>query len=236
MLQTGKVDKAEVEQNSVVIQKKNYKSVDRLKQWLTENGFLVKRFPNSELMKFLEKCPLSPNGRHLTVHSTTYKDGEITLVLKDGPLIICFKLVKIEEGFMIKTTNELAWLFSTRGNFIKRIEHKKVKVWLAQFNIDYNDNNKSDLQKFLEKCPICGYEKLLRFRRSYSETILDLQCKCSQNFRLKYFGSIESPKEDDYFSFTYSGEILKNFDKSGTEIQKKEEKKLKEKKTKKKDK
>ena len=200
---------------------KRFKNPDRLYLWLINNNFFVNKFANSDLSNFLNSCPLSKTKKHLMVHSLGSKKNEIILFLKEHFKTTCFKLIRLDDGFMIKKTDDLAWIFDSKGKFINRTEHKKVKIWLGKFNLPYSYENKNDLQKSLEKCPECEYEKLLRFRRSYSENILDLQCKCKKNFRVKFNRITENTNGSSFFEFMYAGKVLKTFDINGMTIKNK---------------
>lgn len=187
----------------------------RLSLWLAKNNFFD---ANSDLVSFFKSCPFSKKKVNFVFHSLGSKKNEVILSLKEDFKATIVILTKLENGFIVKKTDTLAWIFDSKGKFISRAEHKKVKIWLQKFNLPYSYENKNDLQKSLEKCPECGYEKLLRFRRLYGQNILDVQCKCKKNFRVKFNGEIKEPKKEGFFEFTYAGKVLKTFDRNGMAI------------------
>lgn len=195
--------------NTRLKKRTNVKSSDRLTKWLSENNFLIQRFAQSDLMKFLKKCPISETKKKLTIHNTKFTPKSITLVLKENEKTCCFKLDKTDKGFLIKTTNELGWLFNNRGALINRVEHKKIRIWLEENGVLHNKAGATDLAKFIASCPSCKRNKPLRFHRS-TENILDLQCGCINYFRIK--------KENSKFLFLQRGEILESFDINGKHL------------------
>lgn len=189
----------------------NVKSEKRIENWLNSHNFCPEKYRKSDFVKFLTNCPLSNPSKQLSIHNTNITKDALTLMLKDRNITLCFNLLKVKEGFLLKTTNEPAWVFNSKGKLVKRIEHKKVKVWLEKHGISFENDQKNDLQIFISSCPECKNDKPLRFHRS-TQNRLDLQCGCINYFRLFDM--------DGQFVLTHRSKILKTFDRTGAEITK----------------
>lgn len=187
--------------------KKNIKSVDRITAWLNSHNFCSDRHIKSDLIKFLRNCPLGKSVKTLSVHNTNITRNSLTLMLKDENSAMCFNLLRVKGEFIIKTTSEAAWVFNNSGKLVRRIEHKKAKIWLVKHGITINKDQPSDLEIFLSSCPVCNSKKPLRYHRA-TENRLDLQCGCINYFRLF--------DKDGIFSFTHRSKTLRFFNKSGS--------------------
>jgi hypothetical protein len=189
--------------------KKNIKSSDRITTWLNSHNFCSDKHIKSDLIKFLRNCPLGKDVKKLSVHNTNITKNNLTLMLKDEGSAICFNLLRVKGEFVIKTTNEAAWVFNNSGKLVKRIEHKKARIWLVDHGIILSKDTPSDLEKFLSSCPICNSKKPLRYHRS-TDKRLDLQCGCVNYFRLF--------DKDGLFRFTHRSTTLREFSKEGAVI------------------
>jgi hypothetical protein len=187
---------------------RDLKGFDKVLFFLHENGFLVKRFGNSDLIKFLKNYPFEKNKKKLSMHSYNKVKNYMILSLKEDGILKCFSLSKKDDFFVLKNSKDLNWVFNKKGVLVKREEHKKVKIWFAKYRIT-DDLGKTDLEKSITNCDFCHSKTLFRFRRSYRENILDLQCKCNKNYRVLF------EEEKNIFHLMTSRKILKSFDKDG---------------------
>lgn len=199
----------EIVKTETVKTRKNIKSKDRISIWLEVHNFSKKENDNSDLVNFLENCPLGEVSKKLSVHNTNITKTGLTLMLKEQDRTICFNLIKVEEGFLIKTTDEQAWIFNEKGKLIKRAEHKKTRIWLEKQGLTLSKEAPSDLEIFLSSCPICNSRKPLRFHRS-TEDRLDLQCGCINYFRLVL--------SDKIYAFTHRSKVLLKFNSKGEKM------------------
>lgn len=189
--------------------RKNIKSDNRISLWLDSHNFSKSENKNSDLVNFLENCPLGEDSKKLSVHNTNITKTGLTLMLKERDRTLCFNFIKVEGGFLIKTTEEQAWVFNEKGELVKRSEHKKTRIWLEKQGLPLNRESPSDLEIFLSSCPICRSKKPLRFHRS-AENRLDLQCGCINYFRLLV--------DDKVFEFTHRSKVLLKFNSKGEKI------------------
>lgn len=181
---------------------------DNISLWLTNHDFDIEKNKASDLLKFLTNCPLGRLIKKLSIHNIRVGTNSLGLILKEPDSALCFTLKASNGEFILKTSKEPSWIFNKEGKLIKRLEHKKVKIWLEEHEFHINSKQKSDLEIFLSSCPICKIEKPLRFQRA-TKNRLDLQCGC-----ISYFSILA---KDNSFIFTSRSKIIKIFNKEGKE-------------------